>query len=349
MISSVSIKNFQKHKNLEIEFVTGINVITGKTDTGKSSIIRALRWVLENRPSGAKFKTKKTAPSTSVNVDLVINDETITRTRSTSKNEYFFQGEAYKAMGSDVPEPIANFTGITPLNIQRQLDDHFLFQYPDSKVSKMINDVSGMEEIMLALEETNRRVRRAKSDEEFICELIDEKEKDIQKLSKLDDVSEEVYAIRKQISRTEKKEMKVERIRKILISAKKIKEAKLHGNILSKVLENYKTVLKISKTLEPKQDRVSRLGKYIDKYRYLENEPIIKFAPIDSRMKQIKELKSLLLKKEDQVYKLESSIKSYKTLDEKYSSNSEELKELSSELSKLKKKLKVCPTCRKEW
>lgn len=349
MISSVSIKNFQKHKNLELDFVPGINVITGKTDTGKSSIIRALRWVLENRPSGAKFKTKKTAPSTSVNVDVIIDNETITRTRSSSKNEYFFRGEAYKAMGSDVPEPIAEFTNISPLNIQRQLDDHFLFQYPDSKVSKMINDVSGMEEVILALEETNRRVRKAKSDEEFICELIDEKEKDIRKLSKFDDIADEVSIIRKRITKMEKKELKLERIRKILISTKKIKEEKLHKNIFNKVIKNYNNVIEISYQLAPKIEYVERLKKSIDRYRLLSNEPKIKFGPIDSKVKRIKEIKSLLLKKEDSLFKLESFIKSYKTLDSKSSEISEELKELTSSLSKLKKKLKICPMCRKEW
>ena len=157
--------------------------------------------MLENRPSGNKFKSKGTAPSTSVNVDLVINNEEISRTKSTSKNEYFFKGEAYKAMGSDVPEPISDFTNISSLNIQRQFDEHFLFQYPDSKVSKMINDVSGMEEIVLALEETNRRVRKGKSEEEFICELIDEKEKEIQKLTKYEIFESKISRIKKSIKK----------------------------------------------------------------------------------------------------------------------------------------------------
>ena len=39
MISSVHIKNFQKHKDLSLEFTPGINVITGKSDAGKSADI----------------------------------------------------------------------------------------------------------------------------------------------------------------------------------------------------------------------------------------------------------------------------------------------------------------------
>ena len=349
MISSVHIKNFQKHKDLSLEFTPGINVITGKSDAGKSAVIRAIRWVLENRPSGNKFKSKGTAPSTSVNVDLVINDEEISRTKSTSKNEYFFKGETYKAMGSDVPEPISDFTNISSLNIQRQFDEHFLFQYPDSKVSKMINDVSGMEEIVLALEETNRRVRKGKSEEEFICELIDEKEKEIQKLTKYEIFESKIFRIKRSIKKLEKKEYKVEKLRKLLVQAKKIQKEKIHKNILNKIIKGYHNVIEISYQLIPKIESTERLKKAIDRYRILDNEPKINFSKIDSKVSDLVKKKRQLEKKINQEFNLEKKIESYKNLSNRSDELSEEIKELEKSIAILKKKLKVCPTCNKEW
>lgn len=349
MISSVHIKNFQKHKDLSLEFTPGINVITGKSDAGKSAVIRAIRWVLENRPSGNKFKSKGTAPSTSVNVDLVINNEEISRTKSTSKNEYFFKGETYKAMGSDVPEPISDFTNISSLNIQRQFDEHFLFQYPDSKVSKMINDVSGMEEIVLALEETNRRVRKGKSEEEFICELIDEKEKEIQKLTKYEIFESKIFRIKKSIKKLEKKEYKVEKLRKLLVQAKKIQKEKIHKNILNKIIKRYNNVIEISYQLIPKIESTERLKKAIDRYRILDNEPKINFSKIDSKVSDLVKKKRQLEKKINQEFNLEKKIESYKNLSNRSDELSEEIKELEKSIAILKKKLKVCPTCNKEW
>lgn len=349
MISSIRIKNFQKHKDLSLEFTPGVNVITGKSDAGKSAVIRAMRWVLENRPSGNKFKAKGTAPSTSVNVDLVVNDEEVTRTKSTSKNEYFFKGETFKAMGSEVPEPIQNFTNISSLNIQRQFDEHFLFQYPDSKVSKMINDVSGMEEIVLALEETNRRVRKGKSEEEFLCELIDEKEKEIQKLTKYEKFENKVFRIKKSIRKLEKKEYRVEKLRKLLIQTKKIQEEKIHKNVLNKIIKNYHNVVEISYQLIPKIESTERLKKTIDRYRILDNEPKIDFSKIDSKISFILKKKNQLENKSNKQSSLENKIESYKSLSSESDEISEEIMELEKSISILKKKLKICPTCKKEW
>jgi DNA repair exonuclease SbcCD ATPase subunit len=56
MIKRIEIKNFQAHKNTEIDFDPGVNVISGASDAGKSSIFRALLWVITNRPSGDSIK-----------------------------------------------------------------------------------------------------------------------------------------------------------------------------------------------------------------------------------------------------------------------------------------------------
>ena len=349
MITSVHIKNFQKHKDLNIEFTDGINVITGESDAGKSAVIRALRWVLENRPSGSKFKTKGTAPSTSVNVDLVLDGEEITRTKSNSKNEYFFKGETFKAMGSDVPEPISSFTNISSLNIQRQFDEHFLFQYPDSKVSKMINDVSGMEEIVLALEETNRRVRKAKGEEEFLCELIDEKEKEIAELSRYEKFQDKISKISSKIKRVGAKEEKFEKLRKLLIQAKKIQEEKIHRNVFNKILSRYNEVVEISYQLIPKINETKRLRKTIDSYRSLDNEPKIKFEPIDKRIKNLMEKKQSIEKKERSSFSLEKKIEAYTVLEENSKETKEKIDKLESSVSTMKNKLKVCPVCNKRW
>ena len=349
MISSLKIRYFQKHKNLDLEFTPGVNVIKGKTDTGKSAVIRALRWVLENRPSGIKFKTKRVAPTTSVSVELEINDETIIRTKSNSRNEYFFRGETYKAMGNDVPEPILEFTNVTALNIQRQLDEHFLFQYPDSKVSKMINDASGMEEIVGALEETNRRVRRSAEQERVLVDLIDEKEVQINKIIKYQKHEEAVSSIKKKIARLEKKEEKLEKLRKILVQAKKIQDEKLHKNILSKIMERHPKLASAEVSLARKNTELQKLERLINSYRKLHSEPTFDFTKVDAKVKSIQTKMKSLAEKTDSVYFMEKKISSTQNLMKGIEENDELLKESISDLEKLKNKMGVCPTCNKEW
>ena len=56
-IKSIELQNFQSHVKTIIEpagpgFLT---VITGPSDSGKTAIIRALKWLLYNQPQGAEF------------------------------------------------------------------------------------------------------------------------------------------------------------------------------------------------------------------------------------------------------------------------------------------------------
>ena len=55
MIKSIDIENFQSHKKTRIDFDPGVNVIIGRSDSGKTSILRALNWVINNKPSGEAF------------------------------------------------------------------------------------------------------------------------------------------------------------------------------------------------------------------------------------------------------------------------------------------------------
>ncbi|WP_035425703.1 AAA family ATPase, partial [Halalkalibacterium ligniniphilum] len=54
-INTVRLENFQSHLDTSIDFSTGLNVIVGQSDSGKTSILRAIRWVLYNQPRGTDF------------------------------------------------------------------------------------------------------------------------------------------------------------------------------------------------------------------------------------------------------------------------------------------------------
>ena len=45
MIKSIELTNFESHKHSEFVFSPYINIITGQSNHGKSSIIRGLYWI----------------------------------------------------------------------------------------------------------------------------------------------------------------------------------------------------------------------------------------------------------------------------------------------------------------
>ena len=54
-LKQITLKNFQSHKDSTIQLDRGLNAIIGPSDSGKSAIIRAIKWVLYNEPSGDFF------------------------------------------------------------------------------------------------------------------------------------------------------------------------------------------------------------------------------------------------------------------------------------------------------
>lgn len=53
-IQKLILENFQSHEYSEFEFSDGLNVFTGESGSGKTSIIRALNWIYENSAKNAR-------------------------------------------------------------------------------------------------------------------------------------------------------------------------------------------------------------------------------------------------------------------------------------------------------
>ena len=78
MIKSIKIKGFQGHEDSVLNLSKGLNVILGDTDTGKSSILRAINWVVTNRPSGDGFVNKLCKECS---VEITTDKGTVTHSR----------------------------------------------------------------------------------------------------------------------------------------------------------------------------------------------------------------------------------------------------------------------------
>jgi exonuclease SbcC len=94
-IKRLVIDNFQSHQHTEVEFGSGLNVVVGPSDFGKSALVRALRWVLYNEPRGANF-IRAGAKVCKVKVEM---DEgaIVTRLRSTTGKNQFDRRRPKKA------------------------------------------------------------------------------------------------------------------------------------------------------------------------------------------------------------------------------------------------------------
>ena len=114
-ISKIVLRNFESHEYSEIPLDPGITVITGQTDSGKSSIYRAVYWLVANEPRGDDFIRRGESTAT---VELHLDDGTIiVRRKGKGVNQYEIirpQAEplVYNSIGNSIPQEVWALLGM---------------------------------------------------------------------------------------------------------------------------------------------------------------------------------------------------------------------------------------------
>lgn len=182
MIQSLQIQNFQSHKDSTLVFSPGVNVILGVTDSGKTSIIRALKWLKDNRPIGDEFRSRWGGET---NIVITLDDKTKLFRRKGKENIYAIGKTAQdhkelKAFGKDVPEEIQAALNMDEINLQQQFDSHFLISSSPGEVAAHFNQVAHLKQIDSSVSYVNSQIliltNKKKADEgtvtKYQAELI---------------------------------------------------------------------------------------------------------------------------------------------------------------------------------
>ena len=141
----LSVSNFQIHKTNTVEIPEGeTTYLEGDSDTGKSAMLRAIRWLCENKPDGGSFVTFKTPRGTTSAVRLEFDGHVAERERGKSKNVYRLDGETFEAFGRSVPEPILKALNLSPYAFQCQGEVPFLIGASATEAAKILSDACGL-------------------------------------------------------------------------------------------------------------------------------------------------------------------------------------------------------------
>ena len=176
-IKRLTLENFQSHKFTIIDFDDGLNAIVGPTDSGKTAILRAIKWVLYNEPQGDSF-IRQGESQTSVQI-LFSSGVVVKRYRSKSKNGYeitYADGSttSFEGFGSQVPQEVLEATKMPKitlrqgetrsLNMAEQLEGPFLLTDNPSLKAAAIGKLVQADVIDYALGQVNLDLRNKKKD-----------------------------------------------------------------------------------------------------------------------------------------------------------------------------------------
>ena len=209
MLRSLTIKNFQSHKLTNLDFSPRVNVIIGKSRAGKTSLLRAIRKILENRPiTGIERWVHGQDPKGTISIALETTDNHNVIWEGPNPQRYIVDGEALTGFGQSVPSRVSEILNLGEINIQSQHDRPYLLFDSPGEVARTLNRVVNLDVIDTALSNAaalqrqntqdmrTREVRLGElreleagfpdleSAEEFIADLEQQKQEIIEKRAK---------------------------------------------------------------------------------------------------------------------------------------------------------------------
>ncbi len=238
-IKRVILENFQSHKHTVIDFESRLNVIVGASDSGKTAILRGIRWALYNDPSGDYFIREG---ASQCSVTIVFSDNTkVKRYRSKNKNVYYLYDESdnefkFEGFGTSVPDEIIEATGIKKIlldkdvsksiNISDQLEGAFLLSEKTSIRASSIGYLVGVDIIDDTLKETLRERRNLSNKKRNIDDSILKLENDLSKYDYLNELDRKVSNLEDTLNTIKDKEKLLIKYKDMLSKFSKMKSEK---------------------------------------------------------------------------------------------------------------------------
>jgi DNA repair exonuclease SbcCD ATPase subunit len=210
VIKSIVINNYQSHKKTILKFVEGVNVIVGKSQAGKTAILRALNWVLTNRPSGDRF-VRHGQKKTSVTVRTT-DGHKVTLIKNSKGRTYKVDGTTYRKFAKQIPEPVTEALQMSSINIQPQLEAPFLVTSSGGEISKTINKITQAEAADEWLKRINSEISSNRSEEKVLAADISDIKSRIASLSELPAITKKANEAKKLFKSIRKTIVKIEQL-----------------------------------------------------------------------------------------------------------------------------------------
>lgn len=208
MIKNIKINNFQSHKNTDIQFHEGVNIIVGESDSGKSAILRALRWLVYGKPRGDGFRSHWGGDT---EVSIEVDNYNIARIKTNSDNLYILKNKdtdevlEFRAIGTDIPAEIIKVLNLKEGNLQQQLDRPFLISETPGEVASHFNRMAKLEKIDIGLKNIQSKIRSTDQEILYKTEQLKKDKEEYLSYSYIKEAEEDIVVLEDQVK--QKKEL----------------------------------------------------------------------------------------------------------------------------------------------
>lgn len=302
MIETIKIKNYRSIKDLELQLKPGINIISGNTDSGKSTLVRALRDLFYHT-TGSDHVTHG-EENAEVIVDL--GDHTVCWTKGETVNRYELISDnimEWDGVGRSVPETVEQFLNIVPLNlkstkmypnVQSQVDPPFIVSGRPSENAEVLSRVSGIDRIQKALQRAATALRRKKRTYTKTIDGIQDITQSISSLGFLKNI--DITALEQQLDDLEQISEMYYKIAGIKIRQESLQEQVQDIKVAKKAYEKYVEwdLEQEEKEIMEKHSKLKELVNLQDRYDYLLESLVYHRNKLEETKKDINKSKKRL-------------------------------------------------------
>jgi exonuclease SbcC len=347
MISAISLTNYQSHKSSKLEFCESLNCIVGTSDSGKTAVLRALKWILTNRPLGNEFQSNWGGKT---EVILTTKEgNTITRSQSESGNDktYIVNDTILKAFGTDVPSEVLKVLNMDSINCQYQLDSPFLLTSTPGEVASHWNKIAHLDQIDTGLSNVKSWITKLNQTIESKNTDLKAKQNDLEGYNFIDKYERDVSYLEELESALNALELTKLRLKALLTSYKCVQEEIEDFNLLIKQegkVNNLLALFEEKRGFEKEADKLDKLLVSIVgiEKKIKEHRVVIKLEDTVDDLLYLVESRGMLEKERD---KLDRMLKNISRIDRERASAEKELGDLEEEFHK--NMPKICPLCGK--
>lgn len=210
ILTRIKLLNFQCHSKVDIPIKSRITSIIGPSDVGKSAILRAIRWCLQNQaPSGfQKHQTTKTE----VALEFV-SGQTIQRVRHGSKNRYIIGDKVFEAVGAGGPPMlVSQICPTNELNFQTQHEAPLWFSSSEGEIARQLNQVVELDKMDFLQSRLQSLERKTVANVELLQEKVQEVQARLKKLDFVQDQKQDLLAIKAIFQKVESTTKSIQRL-----------------------------------------------------------------------------------------------------------------------------------------
>lgn len=277
----LKINNFQAQESLDVD-LGDITVITGPSDRGKSSCIRALAWLLFNDAP----KDCTTWGKDHCCVQLQVDGHSVGRYRDRKENFYVLDGQKFACLRGSVPPEIQNVLKVVADNIQRQHDSVFWFSQTAGEVAKRLNSIVNLDIIDKVFEVRASKARKVSAELEVLNEMVCRGEDELKAMDGLPRIQQQASRLQAIMDSLEARKKDSARLVDLLAKVKKMQNS---VDVLSEYCDSGNEFIKTGNVWEQMSERLERLQKLIGRIKsidFLLNVELPDYADLDGALKE---------------------------------------------------------------